>query len=586
MKLTQSIIDANYNLIGFMVEGKASEFRRIGTDTVQQSVTLRDMLASGFSNSQIDCINGRIAEKGTFKIHDLPMLMYHEQNMIPVEHGMYLMSRILVNGELKGFRVMLGRANTLRLEKCYLYNDVITLSTWFKPINFVTRNVNGKMFISGKPGMTKLEELPEERIGDQVDTGKKKRTRGKGATKAETETANVPTRRDLITLYNIVRKCNGVIIKLPNEDYKSTNIPTETVGKEFNSLGIGEIGSAALDFGETKLNANTRFKKPGTVVVNQTGMAPWPVYTFTWSTKHVFYNGQSHMNRIGIAVTAEAAKLIKAEFHANLITREITDKQVIDPIVALTGLSGYNFYEVDTTKLSIMSPELAQNSILSNAAIKKLSIALADAKLEQKILKQGLKKMAAVNPEISTSNRGPIFPIYSGMGPEMLDLLSRAGIDVYTGAFSKREKAEQAGSSSASATAKPLDVEIAYAVKSPIPDKEIKAITYDAIAEGKTTAASDHLVRTVQLLEKIHSPAEQYNTTDKFISELESQAYEIKKTLWMHKIAMFILGNGEVHSHNRNVWKEIPTRKANTKDYQCLEKGCEDLVLRLTGIEM
>lgn len=588
VKLVKSIINSKLNLAGFVVEvDDKNPFLNLNSSKNVAVVTARDLIARGFVNDQVDCSEGVIKEKGSFKINELPMLLYSEEKgypeLVEVENKIKLLARIIVNNRLAGFRVgLLGKELVLK------YSDVIKLSMWFKPENFVVRYMGDKSYIAGKQGVTRLEDLPAEYF---VNEGKQlKRVHGSAHGKAKVEVKPLtPPTKDLATLYNILREYGGVVLKLPDEEYKTIKKSTVKYGEEFTPLKVGEIGDPKIDFGEKNLNANTLFKKVGTVTVSIEGGESFPVYTYVWSRKSIFVNGQNYMPYFAIGIVSDGAARIRSEFGAELITREITDRKAIEPIKQLTGNPNLVFFEVDTSKLYIISKERSDKYIMTNQDILKYTETLTLSKVYRKYYNGLIKEIVeeAKKAGVNLDEGRPIFKLFEGMPKEYLEAIRNAGIDIYTGAYVKTVKVEPSEEAKTEDEETRKVVEIEYAIRGL---HNITRLTYKdlkAIANGKEPppGLSDKFVTMIRSIENISNLREKYELAISGRNKLEDIIVKCKRKLYLHKLAMYYAGDGRIHTHDREYWLEVPGR-GKSATFNCLDTGCENLYVKVSGVLM
>lgn len=580
MKLTKSIVDENFKLLGFFIEGTAKEFRELGKEKIERAVQLSEMVNAKFENSQISCADGKLREKAGFRINKLTTVLYQGGNFTEISNEINITKRVLVNGELKGFEIMLPNNSVVK----YTYDNVIRLANWCNPGNFILRTKEDKTFIAGKAGVMRLGDLPEIEIGNSTETGKKKRTSVGGQKSEKVKGENIKASGDLLSLYSMIRSCDGLIIKLPDEEYKATGEIKEKVAEEFKPLGIGEIGSPYIDFGEKKLNANTTFKKVGNVTVTINGM-PMPVYTFTYTSKIIFVDGKNHIKRFGVGVTQEVAKQLIDTFGKELITKTINDRHVTEPIVSLTGKKDFVFFEVDTTKMEIMSKEDASKYLLSNNELKGLVQSLATLKAHNKVTNEAIKKFKEVAPESKTGTNRPLFGLFAGMNQVYLDAITDAGVDVFTGAYIKREKVD----TSTKGAKKDSDTVM---VEYDMVGSNITKLTYDEVVatlSGKAERhkmCDDNLLALVKELEAISNIDTKLKKAEDYKEHLDKMMNAIKTKLWLHKVAMYTLGDGNLEIPEKTAWIEKQSRSKVAKVYECVQTGCTGLVMKLTSIEI
>lgn len=585
MKLTRTIIDKNLKIIGFFCKGKPSEFGEFGTEEMERAITLPDMALRGFNNKQIAVgPNGQIRELMGFKVNQLPIAVYNPQENYfeCVDNTINLVKRVLVNGELKGFDVSCLGGSIKR----YTYEAVVSLASWLKPGNFIIRRgENNKAFIVGKPGVLKIGDLPEEEIGNQVSTGKRKRT--SSSTTQNALGKNLNPNGSLLELYDIIRKCDGLVIKLPDESYKSNTVAKEKVASEFKSLGVGEIGSAYLNFGDKKLNANTTFKNAGTVTININNV-PNQIYTFTWSTKSLFVNGQNHIKRFGIGVTPEVADEIINTFGKSLIVKKINDKQTTEPIISLTGKKDFVFFEVDTSSLEIMSMEKAKECLISNKELYANVKKMIEFKANIKIMKEYIKDLEKY-PVSKTGVNKPLFGIFSGLKDEMLEKITEAGVDVYTGAYIKREKADNSIEKIKSAEkAEEQSIEVEYDIAGYSLTKFNKGVV-EGILNGEVEApgyCTSALIGIVKKMLGYKTPKSKMELCEAFKELSEKELAKIRMTLWMHKVAMYKLGNGKLMLVDKDSWKLKPSRSKKSDIYTCDTSETPGLCMKINNVTL
>ena len=142
----------------------------------------------------------------------------------------------------------------------------------------------------GKAG-TSLESLPAVELAGDKKTSKKAKT-STARDKSDVQGVEISKDFDILQLYDIINEANGIIIKLPSEDYKKSKPAEKKTSSEFISLGVGEIASPKPLYTEKSLNVNSNFKKVGKVDINMKGQ-PIPVYTYTVTSKHLFFNGRT-----------------------------------------------------------------------------------------------------------------------------------------------------------------------------------------------------------------------------------------------------------------------------------------------------
>lgn len=581
MKLVKSIVDNDYRLIGFKVEGKSKEFGGIGNDTVLNVLSMNGL--KGFNNEQVRIGNdGSIQCKKVFNLYDLDMELYANGVLTPVKNGMELVRRVLVNGEIKGYDVKFSG----ELIKRCTYDNVIRYAAWCKPMNFMVKNTDTKRFISGK-GM-RLSDLPEVEIGnDDTKKGKGKRSNYGGEKKSKLRDKMIQAKGDLIGLYEIINSCNGVIIKLPDEVYKATGERKEKVAEEFKSLGIGEIGSAYIDFGEKKLNANTTFKNVGIVMVNSNGM-PMPIYTFTYSTKSIFVDGRNHMDKFGIGVTSDVVKGIVDRYGSGLVVEEIKDVKMTKPISSILGREDLVYFKVDTSNLSIMSKDDVNKYILSTVDLYKNVSKLAILKAQNKVIKDGIKRLKENGYD---SGDKPLYGLLAGLNSDALRAVEEAGIDVHSGAYIKREKVEDNDSKDTKEVIKSNSLTESIEIEYNISGNNITKLNYQYVLDTIAGKVEKHKLCDDQLLKIVGAIEKAPRDNKVALAEacrlkIDKDMRVIKYKLWLHKVASYTIGNSQYYKVNMNEWAEKVSRAKKGKTYICKASGCDGLEMKVSGIEL
>src|SRR5690606_7331718 len=161
---------------------------------------------------------------------------------------------------------------------------------------------------AGKPGVMKLEDLPEEILGQNVQTPKRRRVGTGGQSKDIMQYTQIQNEKDLLTLYSIIRKYDGLVVRLPDEQYKAATKMDRKVASGLNELKDGEIAFPYISFGEKKLNANTTFRKPGVINLWNNNGEMMTVHCFVHSTKSIFLNGENYMKRFAVGLLPEGVE--------------------------------------------------------------------------------------------------------------------------------------------------------------------------------------------------------------------------------------------------------------------------------------
>lgn len=563
MKLTKMIVNANKALIGFMVEGKASEFGEVGTARSERAMQLSHMWNMRFNNSQALFSNGTITEKGNFHINQLGMIMLNGSEAVEIENTLTLTSRYVQNNENIGFGVRFGNGDNNK----YKYADVMKLAEMFRPTNFVIKiNTAGKQFIAGKNG-SPLSSLPVIVIGE---TTRAKKTKS-GAKPVTPVTGGKMTNDiDILDIFGFVNRCNGFIIKFKDTEYKATSASVASLPEAFKSMNIGEVASPKLDFNETKFNASCKFKNPGVIELATVAPSSTPtfagastnqlVYTYVYRSKNIFYNGEHHLTKIGLIIPADKEKELFASFGSSLAITEVTDTNVISVVNRLINWKDSKIFEVDTSKLALISPSKYSKFILKPSDIYKHTLDLAVAKICMKYVRGELKALADKGIVAPPKGR-TIAPQFSMKSKEELDRLVDAGIDVFTGAFTEKGKFMPTG------PGKDPDqtVEVSYVIDGFDP----KNFSYDKIISNPEKNRPE--VNTfVTKISSVGDLVERAKLLNEVSVELGKREEAAKRALWFHKASMWIKsGKRGVHEDDKANWVINTKKRTKATCYNC-----------------
>lgn len=566
MKLLKSLIGVDGGLVGFIVEAKEREINKESNSTnkVIQPLPLQTIIQLRPRSSQFSVNNGAMLCKQNFKINSLPMAVIDNNNNITdISNEITLVSRILVDGKIKGFRVKLPNGN----QTPFKYQEVISLTNWYKPTNFTVRNKDGKLYIAGLKGQS-LTNLPEEEMTNDKTTGKKARTSSKAVDKKEVEGRPVIKNTDILSLFDLVRGCNGVIIKLKEDKYTHTTELSQKTDSAFHYLNNGEVGSAKLDFGETKLNATVNFKKPGYV---QLSSMPTVLYSFTWSKKSIFVNGANNMSKFGIGVTSEVADTIKQVYGEELIAKKLDD---IDVLKTLTLRNDLEYFEISADKLELMTPEHAQTFINSNinAEIINTAKGIYNCKMQQKIGKQFKENLEAILGEqtvlqIHKAN-SKLFGLYNGLDGDTLKELKELGINVFTGAFDKKQEMTTEEKENVNKAPTIIQEDNIRTLEISITAPTVKLAEIENTINGTKPIkkVTEEIIKIYNYLQSLTYEQNEasYQKLLSHLENIQSTLEGLKKHMWCYKMALLVSGGGVLNISDN--WTEKPS-KAKTRSF-------------------
>lgn len=586
-RLVKSIVDENRRLIGFIIEGRDKDLDGFLDTKVQKPIQLKVLYNMGFANNQIDTRSGGIREKGNFRVNNLPMLMFDGKELVSIDNGVRLIKKFVQDGEIVGFRVEFEYGSVDN----FIYRNVVQLSGWFKPENFVVRRpTNRKAFISGKPGVMRLEELPDEIIGQKKGQEKVKQKSKQAVSKVEIKatevdntlsTGKLDNDMDILDIYDIVEELDGLIINLPGEEYKAASGSGDKVDPDFVPLGVGEYAYPSLGFNKTGLNANAKFRKPGMVLVDFGDGVQSPVQAFTYSTKSIFLNGKNYMKRFGVAVPKLFEDTFIHTVGKNIGVKPIDNNQMIQAVSSLSGKMGMVFYEVDTSKIDLMTKEKIDRFYLSPLEIKELVHNKFTPRLISKHLSKthgivaDLTKIVSVDPRELEGRQ--LIGIYAAMNEEYLDRITEAGIDKYSGSYYKRS----VGKRKADKSVISIDYEI--------DGEDVSKLTCKKIAElgAKGVGLPQKVIDVIQELDRISVPEDRLRRAYEITEEVTTEIGKIRKKLWLHKCAMYIKGNEcKIHTKDSDLWVHDDTRRTKAKIYNCIAPGCEGLMVAVLNIDL
>lgn len=594
MELVKSIIDPQCRLIGFFISGKETEFGGFTSNKAVKAVNISEMARMGFHNKQVAMQGASLTEVGNFKINDLPMSVLNNGIFTDMSSQLSILKRYLKDNKPVGFDIRLGNGTDLKMT----YPAVIQMSKWFKPYNYMVRtNEKGTTYISGKPGVMKLSEIPTVELSSTAT--KTARTKPSQEVKTDTVENQLVFNRDIISLYEIIRKNGGVVITLPTEKYKkdpNASPSGKAVSAEFKNLGIGEVGSPYLSSSESKLNANTTFKQIGVVNVEVAPNTILPVNTYTIKTKSVFRSGENNIKKFGIAISKEGAKQLMDTFGDSLALTPITDENIIKPITGLIFNGEVKeFMEVDTSKIALIAANKLDSYIMSNKQLVEALESMVEPKLLTKFLSKSkgfiseLKKDMPIDAAMTAMGKERLH-VFSAFKDEMVDKIEASGINLYTGAFTKIVKVDGAAAASEggadaaekSGLAEAPEITLEYALEG----VDYKKLTYKVISECGTTVPAS-VVAIVNTIKSMPKTAGTLKYAMTLLEAYESQLASIQYKIWLHKCAMFIAGNkAKIHTHNTRYWVLNTKRRTAATVYNCTEPGCERLAMAVSGIDI
>lgn len=568
VKLDSLVVDTSFRLIGFVLEGSPKDFGEFAADNkvkVHKTVSLSYLFNSNFVNKQISMQGNTIVEKEGFKLSSLKMLMFNGNEYISIDNTIKLVRRHVQNNENVGFDCIIGGKPVKNIS----YVNVINLCNMFKPVNFVVRNsTNNKKYIAGKTGET-LSSLEANYIGDKPVAKRLKSS----ATDAPEMTGDFKKDIDIFELYDFIRGVNGFIVNLPGTKYKATtNSPSAS--EEFVPFNIGEVGSPWLDFNETKFNISCNFKRPGAVAVKFENKTT-NVITFIYRRKNIFYDGKNYISRLGVVIPNSAEESLISTFGKTMTFTEIVDPGIVMPISMLIAQTNVKMYEVDTSKVAMMTKEKAKKQILSCEEIYDNVRKLTENKFRLKFLNGELKDLKAnANVPSAEKIRG-VAPQFAAMSNAELEILTQNGIDIYSGAFTSKEEYQS----------KPKEESDAIEIQYIIEGLNVSSVSYKDMV-NESAKVPEFMLQFISKIKTYRSDLIKYGEIlIESIDRLNKENSDIKRRMWLHRIAMYTLSNmTSIHSHDKDNWELNTKKRTKATCYNCKVEGCERLQLLVSNV--
>lgn len=575
LKVTGTVVNSNLQLIGLIIRGPGFMLGDIdnSTEVRERPFTIEMLAKLQFSNNQLLVAdNGAIRIKQqSFRLNKIQTYMQSPNGIVPFDSTIMLTKKYVNDTGTIGFDVEIRAIN---LKKALRVNDIIIVSNWLHMGNYYISSNNKKQFIVLNDSNIPVQELLSKKSI-------------KDSNKQDIHQNKVTEDTDIFDLFDFLNLNKSYIIHLPENKYNSTSKSEYTIADGFQALNIGEVAEPKLTFPTSKININAKFKKPGIVAVD--GL-PMPLFSFTWSEKHIFYNGESHMKQLGILLPKGTGQLLKQKFENTLAFKEITDENRIKPLANITGHrpSDMEMFEVDTTNLQLFASH--KKYLLTNKQIREKQLSLYELELQAKMVSSRGKFVKEAAEHLTDTEKAQLsgkelFPLFRGMTDDVLERIKEAGINIYSGDYLLRTSlnADKKTEEKEKATVSP-DIEIIYTV-----DKHnSKSLTFDKIMKyynEDQTKLPQSVVILINTMLQYKTPWDKFKFCQEKSREIEKQVYKLRRELWIHKCYMMHINkNKTIHLHDRQAWDEIPTKKKTATDYRCNENGCEDLVLSCINI--
>lgn len=590
VKITGSIVDSKGSLIGLMLKGRERDFGGLTNSEMIKPTTIAAIISGKFCNSQISVVQGKLVEKGRFKINSVPMYMLNgnEYSQIP-SNEVFIRKRYIKDNQNYGFEVEMPDGSKTN----FLYRNLIQLCKWFKPGNFAIRTSSkGNSYICGKADGPRIEDFPAEIIGEAPQAKRLKSS----ATKKQTRiNGALETGIDIISLYDFIAECNGLVIKLPTEDYIATTKEGHTSVEGFTPLGIGEVASPLPKFNPAKMNVNATFKKVGIVPVCING-ASTNIVSYVTRSKKIFNNGDNYIKRLGIAVSTDREQELLDKIGKSLALTKITDKHIIEPMSQVIDAKSLVFYEVDTSKIDLISSKRRAYSILTPDKVLELVEKQSQLRLAAKAFgpQGGIMKEARAelsDADVASASGRHVWGMFGMMNSEALAAVKEAGIDIYTGeckAETSVVKSKDADEAGAGTGDKPLEVSIEYATDKYTSAKMTKttgSVVRQMAKAGDTSLLSADILKVIAQVDSIDNASERYAKASELYNKFNSEVEKINRRLWLHNTSMYIKGNrASIFTSNAGDWEDCTSgRVKKGKVYRYRDTA---LTVKVVGVDI
>ena len=569
--MTGVIVGDRREIAGFVFKGKPKDFGNIGgNEEIVQSVSMQVAKGLLHNCSNFTIKNGIITKLGKQSLNDLQM---YSINGTPVDNRIDLVSKVVQRkdgsdkAEIIGFDVLSHYDGTTNR---YRYQDVVTLTGWFKPGNFnVKFTGEGKAFISGKPHVMKLDELPTyevEAASKRAHSRKKQAVENPAVNNRE---GSINSRKldrvqqnslDIFSILGKIAEANGVIIYLQADNkYSNTTTNTQKTSSDFYPIENCLVGNPYPEFSADKMKVGILFRKPGLVNIPELGR----VYSFTYSNRTIIRNGKNYIRTLGVGVSAEKEAELLAYFGkcgGELHISKLDDVEVIKAVEAINGNTGLKYYKLDLSKIKVLSNKTAEEAEKSVAEIGDTVQTIQWHKGRVKAIKAAFKSLS---PAAYTSGK-KIASMFAHYNAEALQILTDNGIDIYSGAYVAKDDLSKDDIKEGT-DSKDAPISIKYEVTG----FHFNNLTGDDLVQGNAKAMKNELYK--QQLEKygrvgdfvLNHPQEALEAID----ESDKIVRANTRIVWMHNAAMLQKTKFTSIYKGNTDWVEVPSRAQNAKKY-------------------
>jgi hypothetical protein len=559
--LTHTIINPSGMLIGFQCLEKTKHGERIiavGTNTI---------VKSGFKNRQVYVANGMIHESNGFRINSLPMLVAFNGKLVPTKNGIKLISRYLDKDKVVRYGVEFEHGYKMDLE----LKNILVYSKWFRPINFIVKfTATGKPFIAGKPGQ-KLEDLPTVQLSKDDETKKAVDKLSSDSVNDSNKVNIVNNNMDVLDFYSLIHRLNGYIIYLPTETYQA--VSKNTNDGDFKAYPYGEIAQSFLQFNATKLNVNAQFRKGGAIYTDMGGKRV-PIYTYVIRTKSLILDGENHVKKLGIMVSADKEDEFVNSIGKDRLISKVTDPEELSTFNRLVNTENNVIYIVNISKLPIMSSNKISKYVPSINDIAEISKNFQIAKLNKKLIDYALRELTDTSASELSTNDDYVYPTLEMINPKYYDMLASLGINIHTGAYTPVNSSEETNQKPASTTSQTAVV-IEYNNKN-VPDNTAKVlmkIATSGASNDKEKPFVSLIADTAEIIRKYKTGGlnvkDYFTCLDSAKKKYLKQESELAEKLWTCNVALYLQGTKKkIFVNNSSDW-EFSKNLKNGSLYIC-----------------
>lgn len=544
------ILNTRFDLVGFVLSD--------GINMIPYSIEKLRSMPELTSNIAFTA-DGFIVEQGNFKIKDTDSFILTQTNEIkPCKLEIEFIARLILNGELVGFRVkLLNNIYNVRTE------DIINKMVIINCPKFTLRNLNGKQYIAGKPGYS-VEELAEINMTPDVK-GKANQSTSidRGASK-RAYSEEITKNFDMVSIVDILRDLNGQLLYLPEQKYN--RITDEAVNRDsrFISLGV-EVASPYIVYYEKSTNTNIKFNKIGYVSIDIDKGTTKQYCCFENKVKTVFRLGEINTHLLGVIIRKDKLKEFAERLGETLSFAEITDKVTNEYIKRYLGLSEneYDYYSLltfDIRNLSPITKEHAKEYRLGLYDVANRVENLLNLKSANSYLRSVLADFNGIYPE---NRESTIWTPYRGYNDLELELLEQAGVDITSGRFRDKNTQEKIETDKGAEKLETVQVEFKLAGMTPHPSA-IQIIKDRAKALAKFTKAAQ-IIDVIDNICKSNDVEQVRKELKQLEYKIKLEILKIKTDIWKHNVSCLTLGNYSVYkTDGETTWEPVKTLKSGT----------------------